>query len=172
MFFKLLPARPAMKPEYLIRKLSLAEHPEGGYFRQTHKSDKQFDLPGYDSPRSACTTIYYLLKSSQFSAFHRIRSDEIWHFYAGSALALHVIERGGHLRKIVLGNDPGKSQVFQAVVRAGDWFAASVVKTGLYSLVGCTVAPGFEYQDWELADRETLLKVYPRHRKIICKYTR
>ncbi len=161
-----------MKAEYLIQKLSLAEHPEGGYFRQTFKSDKQFHLPGFDGPRSASTAIYYLLKSGQFSAFHRMRSDEIWHFYAGSALALHVIERGGHLRKVVLGNDPKRGQVFQAAVRVGDWFAASVIKPRSYSLVGCTVAPGFEYQDWEMADRETLLREHPGHRRIITKYTR
>lgn len=161
-----------MKAEYLIQKLSLEEHPEGGYFSQTFKSDKQFDLPGYGGPRSACTAIYYLLKSGQFSAFHRVRSDELWHFYAGSALVLYVIEKGGRLRRIVLGSNLSRDQVFQAAVSAGDWFAASVVRPRSYSLVGCTVAPGFEYQDWELADRETLLKEHPEHRRIIVKYTR
>lgn len=159
-----------MKAEYWVRKLSLQEHPEGGYFRQTFKSDRQFALPGYDGPRSAGTAIYYLLKSGQFSAFHRVKSDEIWHFYAGSALALHVIDSRGGLKKVLLGRRQG--QVFQAAVRAGSWFAASVARSNSYSLVGCTVAPGFEYQDWELGDREALLREYPRHKKIIGKYTR
>jgi uncharacterized protein len=161
-----------MKAEYLVRKLSMEKHPEGGYFRQTYKSDRQFTLEGYDGPRSAGTAIYYLLKSGQFSAFHRMRSDEVWHFYEGSALALHIIESDGCLKTVILGKDPRKEQVFQAAVKAGNWFAASVVRSGSYSLVGCTVVPGFEYQDWEMGDRDTLLNEYPAHKKIIEKYTR
>ncbi len=161
-----------MKAEHWVKKLSLEEHPEGGYFRQTYKSDMQFTLPGYDGPRSAGTAIYYLLKSGQLSAFHRLKSDEVWHFYTGSALALHLIDTGGRLGRVLLGNDFSRGQAFQAVVRAGTWFATSVVRQRSYSLVGCTVAPGFEYRDWELGDRETLVREYPAHRKTIEKYTR
>lgn len=161
-----------MNAEYLVRKLSLVEHPEGGYFRQTYKSNIPFNLPRYDGPRSAGTAIYYLLKSGQFSMFHKMRSDEIWHFYAGSTLVLHIIGTNGEAKTVLLGNDLRKGQVFQAVIKAGDWFAASVSRPSSYSFVGCTVSPGFEYQDWELGGRETLLKEYPKHRGIIEKYTK
>lgn len=161
-----------MKAEYWVKKLAMEEHPEGGYFVQTFKSDRQFALPGYEGPRSACTAIYYLLESGQFSAFHRMKSDEIWHFYAGGPLALYIIDSSGNLKKVVMGRDPGNAQVFQATVKAGSWFAASVVGPRSYSLVGCIVAPGFEYQDWELGNRNDLASRYPRHRRIIKKYTR
>lgn len=161
-----------MKPEYWVRKFSMQEHPEGGYIKQTFRSDRQFDLPGYSGPRSAITVIYYLLKSGQFSAFHRIKSDEVWHFYAGSALALYAITGKGDLKRMLLGKDPGGGQTFQAAIEAGSWFAAAVASPKSYSLIGCTVAPGFEFEDLELGDRESLVKQYPRHKKIIEKFTR
>ena len=122
------------------------------------------------SGRSASTAIYYLLRSGQFSAFHRIKSDELWHFYAGSPLVLHVIEQG-RLGTITLGRDH-RSQTLQAAVKGGCWLAASVGGKRSYSLVGCTVAPGFDFEDWEMGDRNKLLKKYPKYRSTIEKYTR
>jgi predicted cupin superfamily sugar epimerase len=102
-----------------------------------------------------------------------MKSDELWHFYAGSSLTLHIIERDGKLNKVILGaNIDNKEEAFQAVVKSGSWFAASVNDHDSYSLVGCTVSPGFDYNDWKLGDVKTLIKTYPEHKSIIKKYTR
>jgi predicted cupin superfamily sugar epimerase len=154
-----------------VKALGLKEHPEGGYFKETYRAGMEIDLPGFDGRRSAGTAIYYLLKSGQFSAFHRIKSDEVWHFYAGSPLAVHVIDReDGKYQKMTIGK--GKRPALQAVVKAGCWFAASVDKPHSYSLVGCTVAPGFDFRDWEAGRRDELLASYPEHKQIIVKFTR
>jgi predicted cupin superfamily sugar epimerase len=169
MFFKHLYIPQTVKKgtRYWVDRLGLQEHLEGGYFRETYRSDAQFETER--GLRSASTAIFYLLEKGQFSAFHRIKSDEMWHFYAGSPLAVHVID-GDKLGTIKLGNDPGRRQSLQAVVRAGCWFAAASL--GQYSLVGCTVAPGFDFADWEVGRRADMLKAYPRHRRVIEKYAR
>lgn len=150
-----------------INKLGLKKHPEGGYYRETYRADVEVDAPA--GRRSAGTAIYYLLERGQFSAFHRIKSDEVWHFYAGSPLVLHVIGLQGELEEITLCR-PGRNAVPQAVVRAGCWFAAS--PKGRYSLVGCTVAPGFDFRDFEMAKRDELSSQYPEHGRVIARYTR
>jgi uncharacterized protein len=159
--------------EYWISKLNLQEHPEGGYFVETYRSEKFVNQSDYDGPRHACSAIYYLLVGDQFSSFHIMKSDELWHFYVGSSLTLHIIERDGKLNKAILGaNINNKEEVFQAVVKSGSWFAASVNDHDSYSLVGCIVSPGFDYNDWKLGDVKTLTKTYPQHKSIIEKYTR
>jgi uncharacterized protein len=159
--------------KYWINKLNLQEHPEGGYFAETYKSEKFVNLPEYNGDRHACTAIYYLLVRDQFSSFHRMKSDEIWHFYAGSSLSLHIIEtRSRRLQEVKLGADVDNGGSFQTVVKSGYWFAASVDDHDSYSLVGCTVSPGFDYCDWELGDMETLARMYPQHKSIIEKYSR
>ena len=159
--------------KYWINKLNLQEHPEGGYFVETYKSEKFVNLPEYDGARHACTAIYYLLVRDQFSSFHRMKSDEIWHFYAGSSLSLHIIEtRSRRLQEVKLGADVDNGGSFQTVVKSGYWFAASVDDHDSYSLVGCTVSRGFDYCDWELGDMETLARMYPQHKSIIEKYSR
>ena len=157
---------------YWINKLNLKEHPEGGYFVETHVSDKTITSPEYDGTRCAFTAIYYLLVGEQFSSFHLMKSDELWHFCAGSTLTLHVIGTGGELCDIRLGQKIDNGEKFQAVVKSGSWFAASVDDTTSYSLVGCIASPGFDYLDWRLGDAETLIKLYPRHKLTIDKYTR
>lgn len=164
-----------MNAEYWIEKLKLEAHPEGGYFRQTYKSDLLIGreaLPGFSGARTASTAIYFLLEGENFSAFHRLRSDELWHFYAGSALAVHVIEPAGSYSSILLGSDPEAGQTFQAEVRAGCWFASHVADWKSWALVGCTVAPGFEFADFEMARREELIAQYPQHREVIRCLTR
>jgi predicted cupin superfamily sugar epimerase len=158
--------------EYWINKLKLHKHPEGGYFVETYKSEKCVNLQGYNLSRHACTAIYYLLIGDQFSSFHRMRSDEVWHFYAGNSLTLHIIETDGKLNEVRLGTDIDNGETFQAVVKSGSWFAASVNDHDSYSLVGCTVSPGFEYSDWDLGEMETLNEIYPQYKSIIEKYTR
>jgi predicted cupin superfamily sugar epimerase len=161
---------------YWIRQLGLEAHPEGGYYRQTYKADLLLPHaslpPDFTSPRAVSTAIYFLVEGGNFSAFHRLRSDELWHFYAGGTLLVHVIEGGGRYLTIQLGNDPEAGDMFQGVVRAGCWFASEVKDGRSFALVGCTVAPGFDFEDFELAEREQLVRSYPQHRKVIAKLTR
>jgi uncharacterized protein len=162
--------------DHLIAQLNLLAHPEGGYFRQTYRSTAE--IPGYALPecyqgnRAISTAIYYLLAGDAFSAFHRICSDEIWHFYLGSRVEIHLIDRDGEYSCIYLGSDLPSGEVFQAVVPGGSWFGARLTKDAAYCLVGCTVAPGFEFADFELADRDALIAEYPQHAKIIHQLTR
>ena len=152
--------------KYWIRKLDLREHPEGGFFTEVYRSKRYVHLPEYDGPRSVCTAIYYLLVADQFSFFHRIKSDEIWHYYAGSSLLLHIIEEkenGTRLMDIRLGSNFDNNEAFQVVINSGSWFAASITDNGSYSLVGCTVSPGFEYRDWEIGQMQTLSRLYPQY---------
>jgi uncharacterized protein len=161
---------------YWIRQLELEAHPEGGYYRQTYKADlvlPHASLPlDFTRPRAVSTAIYFLLEGDNFSAFHRLRSDELWHFYAGGTLLVHVIEGGGRYLTIQLGNDPEAGDMFQGTVRAGCWFASEVKDARSFALVGCTVAPGFDFEDFELAEREQLVRNYPQHRELIAKLTR
>jgi uncharacterized protein len=161
---------------YWIRKLELEPHPEGGYYRQTYKADlvlPKESLPAkFTGPRSVSTAIYFLLGAENFSAFHRLRSDELWHFYLEEALLIHVIEADGRYSTIQLGSDPDAGEVLQAVVKAGCWFASEVKDGKSFALVGCTVSPGFDFEDFELAGREELARSYPQHRELIYKLTR
>jgi uncharacterized protein len=162
--------------QYWIDRLALIPHPEGGYFRQTYKSDLtivQSALPlTFHGDRSASTAIYFLLNGSNFSAFHRIASDEVWHFYTGSALIVHVIDPGGNYSELHLGDRFDDGEVFQAVVKAGCWFASRPRNVDSFALVGCTVAPGFDFEDFELATRAQLIRTYPAHQKLIEELTR
>ena len=162
--------------QYWIQKLKLEAHPEGGYFCQTYRSAMTIAREGlpaeFTGARVASTAIYFLLEGKNFSAFHRLRSDEVWHFYAGAPLIMHVIESDAKYFSILLGNDPEAGESFQAVVQAGCWFAAHVADWQSWALVGCTVAPGFEYEDFEIDKREELLKRYPNHQAIIERMTR
>ncbi len=159
-----------------IEKLQLAPHPEGGYFRQTYRSEVMIPseaLPaGFTGARAASTAIYFLLEGQNFSAFHRLQSDELWHFYAGAPMWVHVIDQAGNYSRIVLGGDPEAGQVLQAVVQAGNWFASHVADWTSFALVGCTVAPGFDFQDFEMGNRKELAARYPQHQDLIERLTR
>jgi len=155
----------------LIQKYNLEPHPEGGWYKQTYKSNEEIDadaLPErFGANRSFSTAIYFLLEKGEFSAFHRIKSDECWHFYAGDTLLIYIIEQNGELKVILLGNDLEKGQSFQYVVPANCWFASRPTPESEYCFVGCTVSPGFEFDDFELADRTELSVMYPQHKPII-----
>ena len=155
-----------------IKKLKLEAHPEGGYFSETYRSSET--LPKrYNKVRSFSTAIYFLLKSGEVSAFHRLKSDEIWHFYEGSALSLFILNpKTKKLETFRLGRDPEKGETFQVVIPAGRWFGACVEDKKYFSLIGCTVAPGFDFEDFELAHREDLLRDYPSCKSIIQILTR
>ncbi len=163
-------------PGYWIEKLQLEAHPEGGYFRRTYRSDVVLvreALPAeFTGARAASTAIYCLLEGKNFSAFHRLRSDEVWHFYAGAPLVVHVIGPEGTYSQIVLGRDLEAGQVLQAVVRAGCWFASHVADWKSLAVVGCTVASGFDFEDFELGKRGELVGRYPLRREVIERLTR
>ena len=162
--------------EELVNRLQLKRHPEGGYYRETYRSEGTISHPclpeGFQGQRPFSTAIYYLLHQGDFSAFHRIRSDECWHFYAGGALLIHVIEERGVYRCIRLGAALAAAETFQYVVPARAWFAAIPAPETSFSLVGCTVAPGFDFGDFEMADRTALLQNYPQHQAVIQQLTR
>ena len=159
-----------------IEKLQLAPHPEGGYFRQTYKSEvviAREALPaGFSGARAASTAIYFLLDGQNFSAFHRLQSDELWHFYAGAPLCVHLLDPAGNYSRIILGSDPDSGEVLQAVVPAGNWFGSHVAGWSSFALVGCTVAPGFDFQDFEMGNRRDLGARYPQHHDLIARLTR
>lgn len=161
---------------YWVEKLQLRKHPEGGFFAETYRSEEsvpQAGLPArFSGPRRFGTAILYLLEESDFSAFHKIKSDEIWHFYNGDPLNIFYFDTNGNLKKIVLGNNPGNGEVFQAVVPTGCWFGSIPAAGSKYALVGCTVAPGFDFDDFEMAERAVLSEMYPQHREIIQALTR
>ena len=167
-----------LKPaSYWIDKYALSPHPEGGYYAETYRASEsvpQQSLPSrFGGDRSFSTGIYFLLETHNFSAFHRIKSDEMWHFYAGEALEIFVIhEEQGEMRVIKLGDDPEKGETFQAVVPAGAWFASRPAQGSTYALVGCTVAPGFDFADFEMAEREALQMQFPEFKQIIQELTR
>lgn len=151
----------------LIRRFSLKPHPEGGFFSETYRSATRVDRDD-GVARSASTAIYYLLCDGAHSAWHRIKSDEVWHFYAGEPLLVHVLTENGTLITHKLGNALAQSDaVFQAVVPRGLWFAAECADPGTFALVGCTVAPGFEFSEFELANVDVLKEQYPQHSALI-----
>ena len=161
--------------QHWIERLDLQPHPEGGWYRQTYRASLTLPhaaLPGFAGDRAASTAIYFLLAGDQFSALHRLRSDEVWHFYAGSGLIVHVIDPGGTYSVLLLGNDAASGEQFQAVVPAGCWFGSSLRHPNSYALVGCTVAPGFDFADFEMAKRAELIAHYPQHRAVIERLTR
>lgn len=160
-----------LNPQQLVDKYSLQPHPEGGWYKQTYKSTESVAasaLPerfGGDRPFS--TAIYFLLEQGNFSAFHRIKSDECWHFYAGDTLQVYVIQQDGTLKIISLGQAIENDELFQYVVPANCWFASRPAPGSAFSFVGCTVAPGFDFADFELANADVLAKEYPQHAAII-----
>jgi len=161
--------------QYWIEKLNLEKHPEGGYYLETYRSQDTIKHDGLSSrptqSRNCCTAIYYLLSDQEFSAFHRLKSDEIFHFYSGSSLIVHIINKKGEYHQVKLGQNFVKNDTFQLVINQGDWFASEVSEPHSYSLIGCTVAPGFDFNDFELGLRAKLIKLYPNHEDIITKMT-
>ena len=127
----------------IITRLGMREHPEGGYYVETYRHQ------GAAGGRGACTAIYFLLPAGQRSHWHRVDAVEIWHWYAGGPLALSVAESGQPVRRLTLGNDLAAGQRPQAVVPEGAWQAAESL--GSWTLVGCTVAPAFEFAGFEMA---------------------
>jgi len=164
--------------KYWIEKLGLHPHPEGGFYRVGYTSPLAFAPKGFAGPRPVSTAIYFLLSNQGdagagcFSAFHRLKSDEMWHFYAGGPLAVHGIAEDGQYFRLLLGSDAEAGQRFQAVVPAGCWFASEPLLAHSFALVGCTVSPGFDFADFELARRDELSAQFPMLLELIGRFTR
>ncbi|MDZ4664791.1 MAG: cupin domain-containing protein [Bacteroidota bacterium] len=158
----------------LITKFELLPHPEGGYYKETYRSVEVIENTSKEFPhqRSYSTAIYFLIEQNNFSALHRIKSDELWHFYEGDALEVIEIDLEGNLTFTQVGREITKGQHFQYMVKAGHWFGSRVLRGGNFSFVGCTVSPGFDFNDFEMAKQEELCKLFPQYQKIIKELTR
>jgi predicted cupin superfamily sugar epimerase len=161
------------KAKYYIQKLKLKKHPEGGFYREIYRSGEIIsgeDLPArYRSSHNFSTSIYFLLEGKQFSAFHILQSDEIWHFYDGSNVIIYIIDQKGRLLKRKIGK--GEDCNYQTVIEKESWFAAELEMEKSFALVGCTVSPGFEFDDFKKGKREVMIKQFPMHKKLIEKLT-
>ena len=160
--------------EYWIENLQLLPHPEGGFYKETYRSDENItsaELAGrFDGVRSVSTAIYFLLRSQDMSSFHRIKSDELWHFHEGSPLTIYALHTSG-LSLYKLGLDTTSGQSPQVTIPAQCWFGATVDMPDAYTVVSCTVAPGFHFHDFELAKRDALLQKFPDHAALIKRLT-
>jgi len=157
-----------------IDRLGLQPHPEGGFFRETYRSLERIPkecLPdAFAGDRAFCTAIHYLLERGQCSRFHRIQSDELWHFQDGGAFEICVLFPDGGMDRMRLGLDLDRDQRPVRIVPAGCWFAVRLLEDCPFGLAGCTVAPGFEFEEFELADLDLLLDRYPQHTGLIADF--
>ena len=178
-----------MDAEYIIKKLGLDMHvSEGGYFKESYRSldmisnngfrNKKYgheiskETPYPEKMRPASTLIYYLLVGNQYSAIHRVRSDEIWHFYLGSPVTIHIINDDRISPIIQLGNNLEKGENIHYVVTKDTWFCAEINNKTSFALMGCTVSPGFDFEDFELGKKDKLLLQYPQHQELIERFSK
>lgn len=160
-----------MHVQELISRLELQRHPEGGYYSQTFASDEMIYGKNHDSARRLYTSIYFLLEGEDVSRFHRLKSDELWYYHAGSSLTVHILTPDGTYRTEHLGLDLQNGERPQVLVEKGSIFGSTVDESGSFALVGCMVAPGFEFEDFELLQRDALIEQYGEHEQIIRKLT-
>jgi len=142
--------------DIIVSLLKLVPHPEGGVFRETYRAASA--ITGTNG-RSVCTAIYYMLREGEQSEWHRVAQDEIYHFYAGHALELLLISPEGEFKRRVLGSNLQAGEEPQIVIPAYYWQCSR--STGAFTLMGCTVAPGFLYEDFELSSSEAIKRRYP-----------
>lgn len=163
------------KVEKIIKELGLIPHPEGGYYKSTYRSKGEINKNSlhsdYNGNRNYSTCIYFLLTSETFSAFHKIKQDEIWHFYDGSPIVLHTISEIGKHSEFIIGRNLAEGQTPQLIVPGNNWFAAKITNKDDYALVGCTVSPGFNFDDFILPKRTELILKFPQHKKLITEFT-
>jgi predicted cupin superfamily sugar epimerase len=163
-FFKVF-----MTSDEIVKLLDLKPHPEGGFYRETYRSPR--NVPGTDPPRAYSTTILYLLVSGAVSKLHRIAGDEVFHFYLGDPVTWVLLKPGGKFEKVVLGSLLGQGQELQMLVPSGTWFGGYLSEGGLFTLMGTTVAPAFEFGDLAMGEREELLAQFPQAQAEILKLT-
>ena len=175
--------------EFIIKKLELEKHiSEGGYFKESYRSPDNISNNGFHNKkhgheiseettntekiRPASTLIYYLLVGNQYSAIHRVKSDEIWHFYLGSPVTIHLINEDHISPRIKLGNNLEKDENIHYVVKKDTWFCAEVNNKMSFALMGCTVSPGFDFEDFELGNKDKLILQYPQHKDLIERFAK
>lgn len=158
-----------MTAQEIIRELQLMPHPEGGFYRETYRAGEQMKTQ-HGAIRNVCTAIYFLLQDKDKSHLHRIQSDELWFFHAGQALEIFYIDEGS-LKFVILGNDIANGENLFFKIPANTWFGCRVRGEQGFALVSCTVAPGFDFQDFELAKRELLIQQYPDLRAFMEEFT-
>lgn len=165
-----------MTPDDLIKLLDLKPHPaEGGFFRETYRSGDRLPtgvLPRFRQDKAASTCIYYMLTPQTFSALHRLQTDEIFHFYLGDAVQMLQLLPDGCGRVLTMGQDLAAGQSPQVIVPANVWQGSSLKPGGRFALLGCTVAPGFDFADYETGARQTLAAQYPTFAEHIRRLTR
>lgn len=155
----------------IIDKLGLTPHPEGGFYKETYRSKLSINnLDSFSGHRSCSTGIYFLISLGSRSHLHRIKSDEMWHFYLGSPLRIFMVDSEGNSSEQILGVDLENGEIFQFTVPAGTWFGAEVADGGEYSLVGCTVSPGFDFDDFEMADKKSMTRQFPHLKDFLKQY--
>ncbi len=159
-----------------IDRLDMQPHPEGGHYCRSYLASESLAesaLPArYPGARPTGSAIHFLLQASERSVFHRLRSDELWHFYAGAPLAIHEFPHTGGYRQHLLGQDWRRGQRFQVVIPHGGWFGAELLRPAAdsWTLVGATVAPGFDFADFELADPHALLREYGGQQEVLRRF--
>lgn len=158
-----------MKTEDWITHLDMAAHPEGGYYKQSFVSTGKVEMATHSAERNLYTSIYFLLRSQDISHFHRLKSDELWYFHAGHGLTVHILDAKGNYRAEKLGLDIEAGERPQVLVEKGSVFGSSVEAENAFSLVGCMVSPGFDFEDFELLLQDELLERYPDQEHIIRK---
>jgi predicted cupin superfamily sugar epimerase len=160
----------------LIHELDLEPHPEGGYFKRQYYSEEYVlkdSLPErYSHLRHFYSSIYYLLGPGDFSAFHRLKSDEIWHFFEGDSISIHFLNPDGTYSLHHMGINLAKGECYQLLIPHGTWFAAQPVNVTGYTLIGCTVIPAFDYEDFEIGDFNDLSTLYPQHTVLVRRFCR
>lgn len=165
-----------LSAEELIEMFGLEPLPgEGGYFHRTYISDETIPgdaIPRYGRDKHFGSCIYYLLKADEYSEFHCLPTDEIYHFYHGDPVELLEIQENGELVTTILGSDLRAGHKVQHVVRKGNWQALYVRPGGKVALMGCTMAPAYDEQDYQKGNWEKLLRLFPKHHMLIMKYTR
>jgi predicted cupin superfamily sugar epimerase len=149
-----------MNAQEWIKELNLLPHPEGGFYRETYRSPEEIIAPGFEGKRNVSTAIYFLLEEKNKSHFHRIKSDELWFFHEGETLEILCLSKKG-MTSVLLGKNIRKGEKLQVLISAGTWFGARIKNETGYSLVSCTVAPGFDFKDFEMATHEILKKEFP-----------
>lgn len=155
---------------YWVQRLTLQPHPEGGYYKEVFRSEQEVNRAGETAIKQACTSIYYLLEGEDFSGFHRLVSDELWYFHAGSPLYIHVIDVLGNYHRYELSSlDTGDLSV---VIPGGSWFASEIPSKEGFSLVSCAVAPGFDFSEFEMAVKEDMITAYPRFNELFNRLCR
>lgn len=161
--------------EYWIENLKMLPHPEGGFFKETYRSEESISkehLPQrFSNSRNFGTAIFYLLENNQTSKLHRLKSDEMFHFYDGCGMTIYIIDEKGNLIIKKLGLNLEQGEFPQVLLKAGVWFGAKVTDENSFCLAGCTVTPGFDFEDFEMGDRKQLCEMFPEHKKIIDELT-